>query len=101
MLPDDPRAPVGATDVTHDRLFRLDGDAYVLDVVIEQTYRPGDVEGVEVRSGRGTVAARLKGDLGQLLPTSATGNVSTQVSYVLGGQVTEVRTTVTLGLTSS
>ena len=30
MLPDDPRAPVGATDVTHDRLFRLDDDAYVV-----------------------------------------------------------------------
>lgn len=81
-------------------LTSLEGDTYGIDVTIEQTYRPGEVEGVEVRSGRGTVTARLAGTLGSLLPDRATGNVATQVSYVVGGQVTEVRTTVTLGLTA-
>lgn len=81
-------------------LESLEGEDYVIGVSIDQTYRPGEVEGVEVKSGRGTITARLDGNLGRLLPDSATGNASTQVSYVVGGQVTEVRTTVTLGLTT-
>jgi hypothetical protein len=79
-------------------LTSLEGDTYDLEVAIDQTYRPGRVEGVEVRSGRGTVTARLAGTWGRLLPDTADGDVATQVSYVVGGQVTEVRTTVTLGL---
>lgn len=82
-------------------LEALDGDAYVIAVSAEQTYRAGDVEGVEVRSGGGTVTARLEGSLRELLPDAAAGTVSTQVSYVVQEQVVEVRTTVSLGLTGS
>lgn len=81
-------------------LESLDGDAYVVAVTVEQSYRPGEVEGVEVRSGGGTVTARLEGSLRSLLPERATGTVSTQVSYVVQQRVVEVRTTVTLGLTA-
>ncbi|MDO9458275.1 hypothetical protein [Nocardioides sp.] len=82
-------------------LESLEDDTYGISVTIEQTYRPGPVGDVEVRSGLGTVSARLDGTLGRLLPDRATGNVSTQVSYVVGGEVTEVRTTVALALTAS
>lgn len=82
-------------------LDSLEGDAYVIDVTIDRTYRAGQVDGVEVRSGRGTVTARLTGTLTRLLPDTATGNASTQVSYVVDGQVTEVATTVALDLTGS
>ncbi len=82
-------------------LGSLEGDRYVIDVTIDRTYRPGQVDGVEVRSGRGTVTAQLTGTLARLLPDTATGNASTQVSYVVGGQVTEVSTTVSLDLTGS
>ena len=82
-------------------LDSLEGDAYAVDVTIEQTYRPAEVRGVELRSGRSTASARLEGTLDRLLPTRATGSVTTQVSYVAEGRVTEVRTTVRLALTSS
>ncbi len=82
-------------------LTSLEGDAYVVEVSIEQTYRRGEVEGVEVRSGRGTVTARLEGSLGELLPDSATGDVATEISYVVQRQVTQVRTTVALELTNA
>ncbi|MCW2812668.1 MAG: hypothetical protein JWN84_123 [Nocardioides sp.] len=82
-------------------LTSLEGDAYVVEVSIEQTYRRGEVEGVEVRSGRGTVTARLEGTLGELLPDTATGNVATEISYVVQQQVTQVRTTVALELTDA
>ncbi|MFB9312662.1 hypothetical protein [Nocardioides plantarum] len=79
-------------------LTALDGDAYEIEVTIDQTYRPGQVEEVEVSSGRGTLTATLTGSLDRLLPDTARGNVASQVSYVVGGQLTEVRTTATLGL---
>lgn len=81
-------------------LTALEGTTYDIDVTIERTYRPGQVEDVEVRSGRGTVTARLTGSLDRVVPQQATGNVATQVSYVVDEQVTEVRTTIALDLTS-
>ncbi|WP_148611333.1 hypothetical protein [Nocardioides rubriscoriae] len=82
-------------------LESLEDDRYVINVTIDRTYRAGEVEGVEVRSGRSTVTARLRGSLDRVLPDTATGNVSTQVSYVVQRQVTEVQTTVALALTGS
>ena len=81
-------------------LESLDGDAYVVGVTVEQQYRNGEVEGVSVTAGRGTVSGRFEGSLGSALPTRSTADVSTQVSYDLGDTVTEVLTTVGLDLTT-
>ena len=93
----------GATvdQVATYRLESLDGDDYVIGVEAAQQYRTGAVEGVEVTAGRGTTTGRLVGVLGQVLPTTATADVSTQVSYDVGTSITEVETHVSLGLTAS
>lgn len=81
-------------------LVTLEGDDYALDVAVEQTYRPGPAEAVVVRSGRGTLTGRLTGSLARLLPDRADADVTTEVTYVVEGQATEVRTNVDLTLTA-
>lgn len=81
-------------------LESLEGSDYVIGLSAERTYRPGPVEDVAVQSGSGTVSARLVGSLDRAVPDQADGSLSTQVSYVVGNTVTQVRTSATLSLTS-
>ncbi|MEO9324511.1 hypothetical protein ABFT23_13530 [Nocardioides sp. C4-1] len=81
-------------------LSSLEGDDYVVEVTAEQQYRPGDVGGTEVRSGRGTVTATLTGSLRSVVPTEASATVSSQVVYVVAGAASELRSTLALDLSA-
>lgn len=90
-----------ADQVATYRLTSLEGDDYVIDVTIDQQYRAGDVAGTDVRSGQGTATATLEGSLGSVVPTTASGTISSQVAYVARGAVTELRSTLSLDLTTT
>lgn len=75
-------------------LDALDALDYTIGVSVRQTYRPGEVEGVGLTGGQGTVSARLTGSLTAAVATRASVDATAEVSYAIGDRITQVRTTV-------
>jgi hypothetical protein len=81
-------------------LAALDGDAYEISVSVRRTYRAGEVDGAEVSSGSGSATGRMTGSLDAPVPTSATADLTTRVTYVTQAGTAQVRTTLATRLTS-
>ncbi|GAA5144449.1 hypothetical protein GCM10023340_12180 [Nocardioides marinquilinus] len=95
---------VGGVTVDQTTTYTLDtiadGD-YVVDYVLDQEYRPGEVGRVTLTQGTASASGRLEGSLGSVVPRRAVGSTSSTVGYRVGGAVTLVESSVRVELTAS
>lgn len=82
-------------------LDSIEDDAYVVGVTVTQEYRAGTVDGVEVTRGGASWSGRFAGSLTAALPSEASLDATTNVTYAVGDSVTEVRTTIAARLTEA